>query len=397
MINRVLNHVLLSAILLICCQISTFGQTTRTEYIGELESIAAKARGVPDSPEKRALLEGVDEFSRELSKNREKKGNKLTDEENNTNNSRLTDLKTMADKLTPAVSSPRAALSGRDILNQVKELEKKVPSAKSESKQQVLTAIDDLKGPLNQLGDTQLSPQQENEYKTKLSKLDADIAKLNEIGEVGLFSQLLSWIPYLIIGLILAGGLITGIFFARRGILRERSEIRTNFSDLRNKNNALGQKIETLNKIVSDLSQQIAGHKADISKLKQSSGKASFDPPPPVESYRKEQPKFPVSVDEYLEKYGFNAIPAKYDYIDGMLVRDASEKEGLLIVQDGGQLLLVPRFGTFQTKNDYTNYFERYYLCSQPMGGNVWIRQPAVVSEITGGWELRSQGELEVK
>jgi hypothetical protein len=83
-----------------------------------------------------------------------------------------------------------------------------------------------------------------------------------------------------------------------------------------------------------------------------------------------------------------------------MLVQDAEQEGGLLVVRDDasdGLLYLVPSFGFFQTKSDYTNYFERYYACTRPAGGNVWIRQPATVNPVNGGWQLANQGELEIR
>jgi hypothetical protein len=58
---------------------------------------------------------------------------------------------------------------------------------------------------------------------------------------------------------------------------------------------------------------------------------------------------------------------------------------------------LVPSLTFFSTKAEYTTYFERYFSCAKPMGGTVWIRQPATVSRTDGGWQLASMGELEVR
>ena len=120
-------------------------------------------------------------------------------------------------------------------------------------------------------------------------------------------------------------------------------------------------------------------------------------PPPPVDVYQPPPPRFPVSVEDYLAKQGAGAVAVKYDYKEGMLVQDSGNEGGLLVVQDGGRSFLVPSFGFFQTKSDFTTYFERYYACDRPMGGNVWIKQPASVRSADGGWRLESQGELEVR
>jgi hypothetical protein len=51
----------------------------------------------------------------------------------------------------------------------------------------------------------------------------------------------------------------------------------------------------------------------------------------------------------------------------------------------------------FQTKQEFHSYYERYYECQRPSAGDVWIIDPAVVSTVPGGWELREKGVLEVR
>lgn len=204
-------------------------------------------------------------------------------------------------------------------------------------------------------------------------------------------------------GLLVIGGIGAAGFFLRRGKQRERADIDLNFNKLARKQAEFSQKIEALNKVSTDLSQQVAQQKAEISRLKQTSISAASSyaaaPPPSMSSYQppREEPQFPVEVESYLEKVGRAATPVKYDYKEGMLVPDATQEGGLIIVQADGLLYLVPSFGFFQTKSDYTNYYERYYACARPMGGSVWIRQPATVNQVGGGWQLAQQGELEVR
>jgi hypothetical protein len=119
--------------------------------------------------------------------------------------------------------------------------------------------------------------------------------------------------------------------------------------------------------------------------------------PPPVE------PEFPASVNEYLDKMKRNSTVVKPDFQNGILVSDLDGRGELVLIRDtsladGAQpLFLVPRVGQFQTKQEFHSYYERYYECQRPSAGDVWIIDPAVVSTVPGGWELREKGVLEVR
>ncbi|MDT4966961.1 MAG: hypothetical protein QOJ64_1698 [Acidobacteriota bacterium] len=111
---------------------------------------------------------------------------------------------------------------------------------------------------------------------------------------------------------------------------------------------------------------------------------------------------FPVSADEYLGKVKRGGMVVKPDFQNGILVQDPDGKGELLLVQDydtapGGLFYVVPQVGYFQTKQDFFNYYEKYYDCPRPTSGDVWIVEPAVVDKVSGGWELREKGELEIK
>ena len=111
---------------------------------------------------------------------------------------------------------------------------------------------------------------------------------------------------------------------------------------------------------------------------------------------------FPVSAEEYLGKVKRSGTVVKPDFQNGILVQDPDQRGELLLVQDyeivpGGLLYVVPKVGYFQTKQDFFNYYEKYYDCPRPSSGEVWINMPAVVDKVSGGWELREKGELEIK
>jgi hypothetical protein len=91
------------------------------------------------------------------------------------------------------------------------------------------------------------------------------------------------------------------------------------------------------------------------------------------------------------------------DFQNGILVNDPNGKGELLLIKDsklpeGDQpLFIVPRATQFQTKQDFYTYYEKYYDCAKPSAGDVWIIDPAVVSTVQGGWQLREKGVLEVR
>jgi hypothetical protein len=127
-----------------------------------------------------------------------------------------------------------------------------------------------------------------------------------------------------------------------------------------------------------------------------SSGYAAQSP-----RFEKEEPAFPVAAEEFLNKNRRDAVVVKPDFQNGVLVQDADGNGELVLVRDYGApdelLYVVPRISYFQTKQDFYNYYDRYYECARPSAGTVWIVQPAVVDRDGGGWSLREKGELEVR
>jgi hypothetical protein len=236
-----------------------------------------------------------------------------------------------------------------------------------------------------------------------------ELSKGNTDGKESLLPDWLKWTLIGLAGLLVLGGITAGGFFLRKSIQREREETTKGFGDLRKRHGELSKEVKDLTEVTKNLSQQLAQSKVEIARIKDASqnvssyaaASAAVATTPTINSYQtsKEESLFPISVDDFLAKSKSGAIPVKYDYKERMLVQDDAREGGLLIVRDAGDrlLYLVPSFGFFQTKSDYTNYFERYYGCARPSGGSVWIRQPATVAQTSGGWKLANQGELEVR
>lgn len=208
------------------------------------------------------------------------------------------------------------------------------------------------------------------------------------------------WLIFGVVGLIVLGGIGVGIYFLWKYKEQKKAELQSSFNGLKARDRELGTKLDGFQKVVTDLSQQVAQQKAEILKLKQGlanqpPGSSSFSPQPL--DVPREQPRFPVAVDDYLARVGQGRRSVKYDYKERLLVLDPTDEGNLLLVQDEGRLYVVPSFTTFSTKSDYTTYLERYYNCVKPMAGTIWIRQPAAVTESDSGWQLAAMGDLEVR
>lgn len=115
------------------------------------------------------------------------------------------------------------------------------------------------------------------------------------------------------------------------------------------------------------------------------------------------EPEFPAAADQYLNKMKRNSIVVKPDFQNGILVNDIDGKGELVLIRDASvpddaqPLFVVPRVTQFQSKQEFHAYYERYYDCQRPSAGDVWIIDPAVVSTVPGGWQLREKGVLEVR
>jgi hypothetical protein len=124
---------------------------------------------------------------------------------------------------------------------------------------------------------------------------------------------------------------------------------------------------------------------------------------PPAQPVQRVEPEFPASADEYLNKMKRNSLVVKPDFQNGILVNDSDGKGELVLIRDSSipddaqPLFVVPRVTQFQTKQEFHSYYERYYECQKPSAGDVWIIDPAIVSTVPGGWELREKGVLEVR
>jgi hypothetical protein len=110
---------------------------------------------------------------------------------------------------------------------------------------------------------------------------------------------------------------------------------------------------------------------------------------------------FPIAAESFLARVGGPQQIVKHDHLKGMLVRDPEERGQLVLVRDqsvpGGQLCIIPRVTRFRAAQDFHNHYEKFYDCTRPGAGEVWVVDPAVVGSVDGGWELLERGLLEIK
>lgn len=113
----------------------------------------------------------------------------------------------------------------------------------------------------------------------------------------------------------------------------------------------------------------------------------------------KDEPEFPVSAVDYLGKMNRFANVVRPDFQNGILVNDPDGDGELVLIRDSRDdaLFVVPRATQFQTKQDFYTYYQKYYDCVRPSAGDVWIIGPAVVEKVSGGWQLREKGMLEIR
>lgn len=222
-----------------------------------------------------------------------------------------------------------------------------------------------------------------------------------------------------IIGLLFAVGLLG---YAILLYVRSRRAMMDDyFKDVRNRQDGLATKLDTsITALKKEFNERITGLKDEIKILstnlkddrreildgvrRLSGAAAPVYPgyPNQMAAQKENVHTFPISADDYLSKVKKGATVVKPDFQNGILVQDSDGVGELMLVQDsdaapGGLFYVVPKVGYFQTKQDFHNYYEKYYDCARPTSGEVWIVEPAVVDKVSGGWELRDKGELEIK
>lgn len=232
---------------------------------------------------------------------------------------------------------------------------------------------------------------------------------------------------YVILGLVIVGVLLVLVLIGM-GIIQFRNQSRkyfehhlgkaaaTNASVTREAQKEILEKLSSLSSAQHDTNTRLHDVHTEIRSLARlmrdsspgrgdgrsySSFGSSFghNEPPPA----KEEPEFPVSAVDYLDKMTRFANVVKPDFQNGILVNDPDGTGELMLIRDSRlpdetqPLFVVPRHAQFQTKQDFLTYYAKYYDCVRPGAGDVWIIDPAVVEKVSGGWQLREKGVLEIR
>jgi hypothetical protein len=190
-------------------------------------------------------------------------------------------------------------------------------------------------------------------------------------------------------------------------IIQEHDDNSRNFRRIEGKQSDQARELSELKATVRLLSDKIDKQKnylADINNRISEPVKHSvqtqqyLEPEPPV---YKPEPQFPVSVENYLNKFRHQGQKATADFIGGLLIQDSNRGEEFLIVRDSsladGLFYAVPSIDRFSKGTDFTTYYQNYYDCENPSGGTVRILAPSIVSRVDGGWKLEEKGRLEIR
>lgn len=186
------------------------------------------------------------------------------------------------------------------------------------------------------------------------------------------------------------------------GVKKRHDEMAKHSTTVGEEQRKTSGRLESIEGEIQALGRRLRQGALDGSGYQGSSVRQAFDeyakqPVQPVE------PEFPASADEYLNKMKRNSLVVKPDFQNGILVNDIDGKGELVLIRDSSipdelqPLFVVPRVTQFQTKQEFHAYYERYYDCQRPSAGDVWIIDPAIVSTVPGGWQLREKGVLEVR
>lgn len=108
-------------------------------------------------------------------------------------------------------------------------------------------------------------------------------------------------------------------------------------------------------------------------------------------------PAFPCSVAAYLEKLPPAAVIVGFDAESG-LVQEMTSGECYLtpLARDSALSIVIPKFASLSSKQDYYNSYYELFNCENPAAGEVTIKSPAIVEAVEGGWQVREAGFIEI-
>lgn len=335
--------------------------------------------------------------------------------------------------LTRASTALAGALKSSEATEEIEGAQVKVHLGTAQSA--IKSALDEL--------DAASEAANQEETKNKLAKVsetlrgtDESIAKMtalekkepvampaktpaDEDPEQGLMDGL---VPYIVPGLTaIAGLLILGLLlYAVVALTRLRratdqyfsGALPKGFNAVKGRQDDIAKQIDASAAVSKDINARLADVHTEIRQMsrmlqqtalanRQANGPSNYSQPAaaPVS----DMPVFPISADELLRQMHGKSVVLKRDFQNDMLVSDPDGKGELVLIRDSQiadesqPLFLVPSVAQFQMRQEYYNFYEKYYECANPESGAVWIAAPATVQKVAGGWQLREKGRLEIR
>lgn len=115
--------------------------------------------------------------------------------------------------------------------------------------------------------------------------------------------------------------------------------------------------------------------------------------------------KYTASVQNILAsaaQYGVETVVVKTtDWDDKVLsMARSGDKPIFVIISQGGrwpELYAVPALAQIGEKQEFYSYFQKFYECSKPSAGEIYIVTPAVVTRRETTWVLKQRGEMDIR
>lgn len=187
-------------------------------------------------------------------------------------------------------------------------------------------------------------------------------------------------------------------------MVRGFQNVRTQHESLAKQQTAFGETQATANDRIADIHNELKRVSRALVLLQQNGAGRDYGlVQSSTEGTKERLPTFPIAADDFLQQMRSKMLVLKRDFQNDMLIADQDARGELVLIRDPNMpdesqpLLLVPRVTQLQMSQDYHNFYARYFECSNPESGSVWILAPATADKVIGGWRLREKGRLEIR
>lgn len=192
--------------------------------------------------------------------------------------------------------------------------------------------------------------------------------------------------------------LFAAFIFLKGGMQQLLRDLKAQIARLDSKDQLLllRNDVSKLQRSMEDLRQTVANQpRVDMPRSSLVGASRDVAPPEPY-AIRREVPRFPVLISDYLAQRAAESTRVKATLADAELfTRDHSGEFYLVDDPDGGPYI-VPALGNI-TNQLFKTYYRSSYDCNTPGAGDLYLVQPAQVSVKGDFWRLTSKGKLEVR